>query len=464
MASSAGMLREEIVACGDSQIEVDNMVFANGLKYDETVRITIPPQGFDKGADMAQRDGGSARSNANIMREKLDEKEYAMYVQFINSIYDALLVVDCGGRILDGNGRACEFFRCDIDELCAFNIFEVFHGFDAPMLDRIRGNMGKGSRFVLLEAYCCRRDGTIFPGEIATSKLVLGGEEMMCFFARDITRRKQDEKTLRAAQERLAQAERMEATGRVAGQIAHDFNNLLTPLLCYPSLIKEKLPPDSEARKDLDMIADTAQRMVDINRQLLMVSSRGHAEYKSLDLNAVVRSLMELMRRDSKDHIEVKMDLADDLFRVRGAEEQLLRVVQNLYQNAIDAMGDAGTFTIKTQNAHIEKQPDDAESLETGDYVKMIVSDTGHGIPEGIRNRIYEPFFTTRHSGSKRQGSGLGMSVVYGVVKDHGGRVELKSEVGRGTTFTILLPAERQQMIEQAAQHAGRRKRDDQRR
>ncbi len=411
-------------------------------RADETMRITIPTEGFE--ADRSRSAEKPAEpSQQDAIHQKLSEGEYSLYSQFMNSIYDAVLITDWSGNILDANSRAVEFFHCGIPDLRKSNIFEFFYGFDALMLDRIRKNLSKGGRFVLIEAYCCRRDSTIFPSEIASNSLKLGKDDVVCFFVRDITKRKEAEKALLATQKQLAQSERLETAGRVAGLIAHDFNNLLTPLLGYPALIKEELPPDSQARKDLDIIASTAQRMAEINKQLLMLSRRGRCDKQVLDFNAVVKHLFDLVRRDSKDKIEVKLNLAANLFNTCGAEEQILRAIQNLYQNAVDAMDESGKITISTTNVYIEKDGA-AKPLAKGEYIKFTISDTGHGIPKEIRDKIFEPFFSTHQHSTKRRGAGLGMSVVYGIIEDHNGRIDLESEVGRGTTFTIFLPAVRQ--------------------
>ncbi len=416
---------------------------AGAHRADETMRITIPTEGFQ--ADRTQVSGKTTGPTPeNVIHDKLSESEYAIYIQFMNSIYDAVLVTDWTGKILDGNGRSEEFFRCGVSDLCESDIFEFFYGFDALMLDRIRKKLHSGGRFVLIEAYCCRRDSTIFPAEIASNSLNIGSDNLVCFFVRDISKRKEAEKALLAAQEQLAQSERLETAGRVAGLIAHDFNNLLTPLLGYPALIKDELPPDSQACKDLDIIASTAQRMAEINKQLLMLSRRGQCEKRVLDINAVIKHLFDLVSRERSDKIMVTLDLAEDLFNILGAEEQILRAIQNLYQNAVDAMGESGKITITTSNVYIEQDSKATKPLTKGEYVKLAISDTGHGIPEEIRDKIFEPFFSTHQHATKRRGAGLGMSVVYGIIEDHNGRIDLESEVGRGTTFFILLPAERQ--------------------
>lgn len=413
-------------------------------QFDETIRIMIPTDGF--GAGPVSKPSKEAISpRAGTVQAKLSESEYRLYSQFMLGIYDAVIIADLAGNIVDGNGRAAEFFRCDIGELCKLGVLEIFYGFDELVLDRICRNLDKGGRFALVESYCCRRDKTLFPSEIAVSRLELGQEEHLCFFVRDITKRREAEESLRSTQAQLARSERLEMAGRIAGHIAHDFNNLLTPLLGYPGLIKEALPEGSQARKDLQVIESTAQRIAEINQQLLILSRRGHFDHKVLNINSVINNVIELVRRQTGDGIEVKLDLAEDLFNMRGAEEQLVRVIQNLYQNAIDAMGDTGTLMIKTENVYLERSPKNLGPAGSGEYVKLSIIDTGHGIPVEIKDKIFDPFFTTTDGPTRRRGAGLGLSVVHGVVEDHKGHIELDSEVGVGTMFSIYFPAERQQ-------------------
>ena len=299
-----------------------------------------------------------------------------------------------------------------------------------------------------IEAYCVRSDNTLFPADIAASKLHLGGKEHLCFFVRDSTRRKEYEQILQKTQAHLVRAERLEMAGSIAGRIAHDFNNLLTPLMAYPELIKKKLPEDSQAREDLETIEKTAKQIADINQQLLVLSRRGHYEQEVLNINLVVKDVVSLIRRGTHpEGIEIELNLSDDLFNTRGASEQLLRVIQNLCQNAVDAMGETGTLIIKTENVQLDASLKHYEAVPPGEYIKIMISDTGCGIPAEIMNRIFEPFFTTTKTNHQR-GSGLGLSVVHGVIKDHNGYIDLDSEVGRGTAFTLYLPSCHESMKE----------------
>lgn len=389
---------------------------------------------------LAESDGG----HAGI--QKLEASEQTLYRDFMQSIYDAVLVADWDGHIVDGNARALEFLRYPLDELRERTLFDVLYGLDEAILRQICENLARDQFTLIEEAYCRRKDQSLFPAEIATNRLHLGGEQHICFFVRDITRRKQDETLLRETRDQLARAERLEMAGRIAGHIAHDFNNLLTPLLAYPDFIREALPPDSPAREDLNIIATTAQQIADINQQLLALSRRAYHEQALLNLNHVVETeLARLARSEPGAQVTRRQELAPDLLNMKGSTQQLLRVIQNLCQNALEAMSPAGTLTVRTFNVYLDEPIQKYERMEAGEYVAVSIADTGHGIPPEIRDKIFDPFFTTKKADLKR-GSGLGLSVVRGIVKDHNGYLDLESQPGQGTVFTLYFPACREAM------------------
>jgi len=262
----------------------------------------------------------------------------------------------------------------------------------------------------------------------------------------DITERKRAEEELAKTRARLAIAERLETAGMIVGQIAHDFNNLLTPLLAYPDFIKMALPEESKAREDLEMIAHTAQQMADINQQLLALSRRGHIEHKVVNLNDVISEVSVFLHKGIlPGGVELRQKMAPDLMNVRGAGEQLMRVIENLCQNAIEAMGAEGVLFISSENVYLDAPVGNYSSIKRGEYVKVTISDTGCGIPSENLMKIFDPFFTTKKA-TKQRGSGLGLSVVYGIMEDHGGYIDLESLPSRGTTFTLYLPVCRAQI------------------
>ena len=415
----------------------------NGEQLAQTVRIKLPAEALEvarptKRPKLASKTAGLPRE---AVRAKLGASEFTLYHEFLQSIYDAVLITDWEGHLLDGNTRSTEFLRYEVRELREKTISDIIYGLDEAILQKICGNLDRDQFTLIEEAYCRRKDQSLFPAEIATNKLHLGDEKHICFFVRDITRRKQDEKLLRQTRDQLARAERLEMAGSIAGHIAHDFNNLLTPLMAYPEFIRAKLPENSPAHADLDVIAKTAQQMAHINQQLLALSRRAYHEQSVLNINAVIKTeALFLERNELARGIKLDLDLAADLLNMKGSPQQLLRVIQNLCQNAIEAMSPAGTLTIKTENVYLDAPLKKYELIAPGEYIKVSIADTGHGIPPEIQDKIFDPFFTTRKA-DKQRGSGLGLSVVRGIVKDHQGFIDLESIVGAGATFSLYLPA-----------------------
>jgi len=253
----------------------------------------------------------------------------------------------------------------------------------------------------------------------------------------------------------LAAAQRMEAVGALAGGIAHDFNNLLTGIAGFSRLLRDRLAGDPEAAEDLDQILLGADRAAGLTRQLLAFSRRQDIEPVALDLNGVVGDMLKLLRRLLGEHVEVRTDLAPGLPLVRADPGKIEQVLMNLCVNARDAMPGGGRLTIATSAAEVDAESARALALpRPGPHVRLAVRDTGAGIDEALRERIFEPFFTTKREG---QGSGLGLAVSYGIVKQHGGAISFRSEPGSGTTFEVLLPAEQGIPARQAAPGEERR-------
>ncbi len=420
---------------------------SEGNKLSQTMRIKIDA---DSDAPVTRRMPSiRARSFSTRLpvKARLSPAENTLYQQFMKSIYDAVLITDPQGALVDANGRAYEFFHYDLDELCEKTIFDIVCGFNAVVLGTIISNL-KNERFTLIEACCRRQDETLFHAEIATSLLHLGQAPHLCFFVRDISKRKQDEADLAQTRAQLDRAERLEMAGSIAGHIAHDFNNLLTPLLAYPHFIREALPPGAQCRQDLDIIEKTAQQIADINQQLLALSRRGYYEQRVLDINAVIENVMVLLKRGGQmDGVNVDLRLEKNLLHIKGSSEQLLRVIHNLCQNALDAMDQRKHLTIATEQVYLEAPLKKYESVDQGEYIKVTVADTGHGIPPEIQDKIFDPFFTTKEA-TRQRGSGLGLSVVHGIVKDHQGYIDLESAVGRGAAFSLYFPVCREELTE----------------
>ena len=250
--------------------------------------------------------------------------------------------------------------------------------------------------------------------------------------ATEITERKQLE-------EQLLQSQKMEAIGQLAGGVAHDFNNILTAIVGYTDLLSAEFSENDRKLEDLEEIRKAARRAAALTRQLLSFSRKQVLEPRIIDVNAVVMNLDKMLRSLMSENIELTAHLSGDLAAARVDPNQLEQVIMNLAINARDAMPDGGTLTIETGNATLDEDYAAKHvSAIPGDYVMLAVTDTGCGMTEETQARIFEPFFTTKPAG---RGTGLGLSTVYGIIKQSGGNIWLYSEPGKGSTFKVYLPA-----------------------
>jgi PAS domain S-box-containing protein len=250
--------------------------------------------------------------------------------------------------------------------------------------------------------------------------------------ATEITERKRLE-------QQLLQSQKMEAVGQLAGGVAHDFNNILTAIVGYTDLLSADFAPNDRHLEDLEEIRKAARRAAALTRQLLAFSRKQVLEPRVIDMNAVVQNMDKMLRSLISENIDLKTAFASGLSATRADPNQLEQVIMNLAINARDAMPDGGTLTIETGNAQLDETYAARHvAVSPGEYVMLAVSDTGHGMDEATKARIFEPFFTTKPVG---RGTGLGLSTVYGIVKQSGGNIWLYSEPGKGTTFKIYLPA-----------------------
>jgi len=246
----------------------------------------------------------------------------------------------------------------------------------------------------------------------------------------------------RRLQEFAARAERLETAGRIAGQVAHDFNNLLGPLVAYPELLRDEIGQSHAAMPYIDAMETAAQQMAEINQQLLTLGRRGHYTVEPVNLNRIVKQVLEQIRSRTAA-VSVTLDLQPDLMNTRAGAAQLSRAVFNLINNALDAMGETGHLTVRTQNWYADRTNGQYNQIARGEYVKLTVADTGCGIKQEHLSRLFEPFFSTKKADASR-GSGLGLSVVHAVVEDHHGFIDIDSRLGVGTSVYIYLPVTRE--------------------
>ena len=270
-----------------------------------------------------------------------------------------------------------------------------------------------------------------FVADIVTAPSTVGRDRSVVVLVRDNTAHKELE-------EQLRQAQKMEAIGQLAGGIAHDFNNILTTITGYSELLLEALDDDSAHYRHATRIRQAAERATALTSQLLDYARRRHLVPEALDVNAVVRNMGRMLRPLIGEHIELRLELSDDVAGTRADRSGFEQVIMNLAVNARDALGAGGILTIRTEIAEIDDVRAKAADIAAGRYVMISAVDDGEGMDAATRARVFEPFFTTKRIG---KGTGLGLSTVYGIVKQSGGHITVESELGRGTQFRIYMPA-----------------------
>jgi PAS domain S-box-containing protein len=256
----------------------------------------------------------------------------------------------------------------------------------------------------------------------------------------DITERKHAAEQQQTLEGLLAQSQKIESVGRLAGGVAHDLNNMLTPILGHCELLAEELPPDDPQQFGLQEIRRAAERSRDLVRQLLAFARKQTLEMKILDLNTVIQDFEMMLRRTLHENIAIDYALEPELPSVRGDAVQLQQILLNLSVNGQDAMPDGGRLSIGTHLRRVEAGAHvPGDLVGPGTYVVLTVHDTGVGMDRATLERLFEPFFTTKDLG---RGTGLGLSTVHGIVRQHEGQIAVESTVGRGTTFTVYFAAQ----------------------
>ena len=284
------------------------------------------------------------------------------------------------------------------------------------------------------------KDGSQRIWEFQTTPLgdVSDGRRVLLSMAADITERKQAEDDRHKLESQLLQAQKMESIGHLAGGVAHDFNNMLGVILGHAELALNKVDLASPVVEDLEVICRAAKKSADLTRQLLTFARKQAVSPKVLDLNETVASMLTMLQRLIGENIELSWTPAANLWPVKLDPSQLDQIMANLCVNARDAIANTGRLTISTANCSLDESYCAARAdVLPGDYVRIEVSDDGCGIDPAILPHIFEPFFTTKEVGA---GTGLGLAMVFGAVKQNGGFLTVYSEPGHGTTFNIYLP------------------------
>ncbi|MCM8525344.1 MAG: response regulator [Lentisphaeraceae bacterium] len=267
---------------------------------------------------------------------------------------------------------------------------------------------------------------------------VFHNEECVLGINLDFTSMKTTELEKKKLEDQLAQSQKMEVIGTLAGGIAHDFNNMLAVILGYSDLAKNTLPEDAKQINHLNEVIKAGNRAKDLVKQILNFSRQTEIQHVDISLTVIVKEVVKMVKSTLPSNISCEMQVDQESGFVRGDQTQMHQVLMNLCVNANQAMPDGGTLSVKLLN-HAENEPCPyCKTSLPGNFVQLSISDTGMGMPESVKKRIFEPYFTTKEVG---KGTGMGLAVVHGIINQHNGHICVDSEEGKGTTFNVLLPA-----------------------
>jgi PAS domain S-box-containing protein len=367
----------------------------------------------------------------DITHERRMEQALRFQAELLECVHDAIIATDWEGRVLYCN-RACEvLYGWRAEGVVGRRLQDLLRPEGRPFdLDRIRAVLQRVGRW-RGELQHRREDGQLLwlSATLSVNRNEAGELVGIVGVYRDVTEQKRLE-------EQLIQAQKMESLGTLAGGIAHDFNNILGSIIGYLGLVKEDLPPEGTLRQYLEVVERSALRASELTRQLLGFARRGKFTVQRVQLKTLCEEVLSLFRSTLHDRIEVRTRFPEDLPEVEGDPAQLQQVVLNLCMNAKDAMPQGGILTLELGET-LAGDPTSQGPPDLRRYVVLTVRDTGVGMDEYVKSRVFEPFFTTKEPG---KGTGLGMAMVYGIVRNHGGFVDLHSEVGKGTTVQVYLP------------------------
>jgi PAS domain S-box-containing protein len=326
-----------------------------------------------------------------------------------------------------------------------------------PMIDFVRPEDGHALMMYfqqwprqnpLIQLRCVKKDSETIDVEIYSSKIEYDEKECFLSTIRDLTEIKKAKKKRKELETKIQRGERMETVATLAGGVAHDLNNILSGIVGYPDIILMQLPAQSPLIRPIRTIQETGKKAAAIVEDLLALTRRGAVQQEVLNLNRIITDYLQspeyFKMKSFHEAVRISIELAPDLLNIRGSFFHLSKVIMNLIANSSEAMPDGGVITVKTVNQYVDSELQGFDKVPEGEYCVLTVSDTGIGIFKEDMEKIFEPFYSKKKLG--RSGTGLGMAVIWGTVKDHNGFIHINSEIGKGTEIKLFFPATRESL------------------
>ena len=393
------------------------------------------------------RDMTEQRSAQNALIEA--ERRFRILVQGVTDY--AIYMLDPEGRVTNWNAGAERIKGYSPDEIIGehFSRFYAPEDFAAGVPKRALETARETGRYEA-EGWRVRKDGTLFWASVVIDAIRGDDGELVGFakITRDMTEKRETQLRLEESREQLFRSQKMEALGQLTGGLAHDFNNLLTAILGATELASRNLDNPEKLKRMLDGVRGSAQRGASLTKQLLAFARAQPLAISQIDLRPFFADVTQLVRPSLRSDIELVTEISDMLWPVDADPGALELAILNLAFNARDAMKEGGTLKISAHNVVLNGQPDGLK----GEHVAITVSDTGEGMSKEVKERVFEPFFTTKSFG---EGTGLGLSQVFGFTKQIGGAITVESAPDEGATFTIFLPASRGASAEDRQSNGG---------
>ena len=383
-------------------------------------------QGHD--AELVLANDITERKNSE---ERLRQSQEKFSKAFRASPFGIAISTEAEGRYVDANPAFLSMMGYELSQMVGRTSADLQVWADAQQRDEMLRQLNTTSTVKQIEAKFRTQSGKIRLVQVAAERISLDGNPCVLAIMQDVT-------DARKLEQQFLQSQKMEAVGRLTGGIAHDFNNLLGVIIGYSEIAHDRLDSAHPARKNIEQIKLAGDRAASLTRQLLAFSRQQVLEPRILSLNVAVTNLTKMLRRMIGENIEFVVKPADSLWSVKADLGQIEQVLMNLSVNARDAMPNGGKLVIETANVDLDgSYAQQHQSVVPGSYVMLSVSDTGVGMDQEVISQIFEPFFTTK---GPNEGTGLGLSTVYGIIKQSGGYIWVYSEPHKGSTFKVYLP------------------------